>query len=113
MLRICSLSDLTEDEGFRVESVTPPVAVFLTADHDVHVIDDTCTHQNASLAEGWVEDGCVECPLHTSRFSLTTGEADSPPAKLPVRVHRSEVVDGEVFVELSTATPNLPPGAVF
>lgn len=113
MLRICSLSDLTEDEGVRFDSVTPPIAVFLTSDQEVYAIDDTCTHQDASLAEGWVEDGCVECPLHTSRFSLTTGEVDAPPAKKPVRVHRTEVVDGEVYVELSDAVPHLPPGVMF
>ncbi len=113
MQRICSLSDLTEDEGIRVESVTPPIAVFLTSEGQVHAIDDTCTHQNASLAEGWLEDGCIECPLHDSRFSLRTGAADAPPAKLPVRVHRVRVDEGEVYVELSSEAPNLPPGVVY
>ncbi|MET3952487.1 hypothetical protein ABIB29_003350 [Arthrobacter sp. UYEF36] len=27
-------------------------------------IAQTCTHQDASLADGWVEDCWVECPLH-------------------------------------------------
>ncbi|GAB3050255.1 bifunctional 3-phenylpropionate/cinnamic acid dioxygenase ferredoxin subunit [Sediminivirga luteola] len=110
MRRVCALNDLEPGEGLRIDDTSPPIAVFLTEEGTVHAIDDTCTHQDASLAAGWVEDCRVECPLHASAFSLLTGEADQPPARRPVRVHRAEVHDGEVWVEVSTAAPNLPPG---
>jgi 3-phenylpropionate/trans-cinnamate dioxygenase ferredoxin subunit len=35
---------------------------------------------------------------------------DAPPAKLQVRVHKVSVVDGQIMVEESNETPNLPPG---
>jgi 3-phenylpropionate/trans-cinnamate dioxygenase ferredoxin component len=109
MIYVCSLSDLPPGEAVRLD-VAPPVAVFHTEDGELFAIDDTCTHQNASLAEGWVEECAVECPLHESRFDLRTGQVDAPPARRPVRTHRV-VVDGDaVHVELSTAPPNLPPG---
>ncbi|GAA1915524.1 bifunctional 3-phenylpropionate/cinnamic acid dioxygenase ferredoxin subunit [Nocardioides lentus] len=110
MHHLCALDDVVPGEGLRVATVSPPVAVFRTDDDEVFVLDDTCSHQDASLADGWVEDCRVECPLHASRFDLRTGEVDQPPAKRGVRVHRAEVRDGEVWVELSTAAPNLPPG---
>lgn len=110
MQRVCSLTDLVPGEGLRVDTVTPPIAVFLTEDGAVHAIDDTCTHQDASLAAGWLQDCRVECPLHASTFSLLTGQVDEPPAKKPVRVHRVEVTAGQVWVELSAAVPHLPPG---
>lgn len=112
MQRVCALSDLVAGEGLRIDTVVPPIAVFLTGE-GVHAIDDTCTHQDASLAAGWVEDCRVECPLHASTFSLRTGEVDTQPAKKPVRVHTAEVRDGEVWVQLSAAAPNLPPGVTF
>ena len=109
-IKVCDISDLSVDKGYRVTSVSPPLAVFLTPDGAVHVLDDTCTHQDAALSQGWV-DGCVvECPLHMSRFDLRTGAVDAPPAALPVRVHAAEVVNGEVWVTLSEEVPNLPPG---
>ncbi|WP_300344197.1 bifunctional 3-phenylpropionate/cinnamic acid dioxygenase ferredoxin subunit [Nesterenkonia sp.] len=108
--RACSLQDLTPGEGLRIDSVSPPIAVFLTEEGTVHAIDDTCTHQDASLAAGWVEDCRVECPLHESTFSLTTGEVDQPPAKKRVRVHSVQVQGDDVMVELSQEAPNLPPG---
>ncbi|MEU9078163.1 non-heme iron oxygenase ferredoxin subunit [Kitasatospora sp. NPDC004745] len=109
-IRVCAVSDLSEDKGYRVASVSPPIAVFLGRDGAVHVVDDSCTHQTAALSDGWVDDCVVECPLHMSRFDLRTGAVDAPPAKAPVRVHAAEVVDGEVWVTLSQEAPNLPPG---
>lgn len=109
-IKVCEISDLSAEKGYRVTSVSPPLAVFLTEDGAVHVLDDSCTHQNAALSEGWVDDCIVECPLHMSRFDLRTGAVDAPPAELPVRVHTAEIVDGEVWVTLSEEAPNLPPG---
>jgi 3-phenylpropionate/trans-cinnamate dioxygenase ferredoxin subunit len=90
--------------------MTPPVSVFHTSDGELYAIDDTCTHQDASLADGWLEGCEVECPLHASRFDLRTGAVDAPPAKVGVRAHAVSVQDGEIVLTLSTAPPNLPPG---
>ncbi|MFF8844354.1 bifunctional 3-phenylpropionate/cinnamic acid dioxygenase ferredoxin subunit [Streptomyces sp. NPDC015127] len=108
MIPVCRLADLPPGEAFRLES-DPPVAVFHTEDGEVYAIDDTCTHQDASLADGWLEGCEVECPLHASKFDLRTGGVDAPPARLPVRTHRVVVEDGMICVELSDAPPNLPP----
>jgi 3-phenylpropionate/trans-cinnamate dioxygenase ferredoxin subunit len=111
MIPACPLADLPRGEAFRLET-DPAVTVFHTEDGELFAIDDTCTHQDASLADGWVEDCWVECPLHASKFNLKTGEVDAPPARLPVRTHEVVVKDGMVYVKLSTAAPNLPHCAV-
>ena len=54
-----------------------PVAVF-NADGELFAIDDTCTHQDASLSEGWLEDCMIECPLHAASFDLRTGKPTGP-----------------------------------
>jgi 3-phenylpropionate/trans-cinnamate dioxygenase ferredoxin subunit len=110
LIKVCSLSDLSTDQGRRITSVSPPLAVFLTVSGEVYVLDDVCTHQDAALTDGWVDDCFVECPLHMSRFDLRTGAVDSSPAEQPVRAHRAEVIGGEVWVTLSEEDPNLPPG---
>ncbi len=109
MLEICPLAALPRGEARRVEA-DPPIAVFHTDDGEVFAIDDTCTHQDASLADGWLEGCEIECPLHASRFDLRTGAVDEPPAKLPVRTHEVVIVDGVINVVLDDAVPNLPPG---
>jgi 3-phenylpropionate/trans-cinnamate dioxygenase ferredoxin subunit len=105
----CPLTALAPGDAVRLDT-SPPIAVFHTEDGQLFALDDTCTHQDASLADGWVEGCEVECPLHASKFNLRTGEVDAPPAKLPVRVHKVSVVDGQIMVEESNEAPNLPPG---
>ena len=108
MIPVCATSELPPGEA---RTVTADVAITVfNVDGEFYAIDDTCTHQDASLADGWLEGCLVECPLHASCFDLRTGAVDQPPAKRPVRTHRVEVVDGVIFVELSTDAPNLPPG---
>ncbi len=107
MIPVCRLADLPRGEAFRLDT-KPPVVVFHTEDGEFYAIDDTCTHQDASLAEGWLEGCAVECPLHASKFDLRTGQADVPPARLPVRTHQV-VIEGEtIHLVLSDAVPNLP-----
>ena len=112
-MRICALEDIPIGEAMRVDTVTPPIAIFHTEDDEFFALDDTCTHQNASLADGWVEEGSVECPLHASKFDLRTGAVDAPPAKRPVRAHEVSIIDGDIHVTLSEAEPNLPPGTSY
>ncbi|MFD5159883.1 bifunctional 3-phenylpropionate/cinnamic acid dioxygenase ferredoxin subunit [Streptomyces hawaiiensis] len=100
MIPVCRLEDLPKGESFRVET-TPPVAVFHTDDGDLYAIDDTCTHQDASLSEGWQEGCLVECPLHAASFDLRTGVPTCLPARRPVRTHRVTVDDGLIHVHLA------------
>jgi 3-phenylpropionate/trans-cinnamate dioxygenase ferredoxin component len=62
-------------------------------------IDDTCTHQDASLSEGWLEDCMIECPLHASSFDLRTGKPTGPPAERPVCTYPVLIHDGVVYVD--------------
>ncbi|MEN3298003.1 bifunctional 3-phenylpropionate/cinnamic acid dioxygenase ferredoxin subunit [Pseudonocardia sp.] len=113
MIYACQLADLPRGGSLRLTDVpgSPPVALFHTEDGELYAVDDTCTHQDASLADGFVEDCAVECPLHAAIFDLRTGEADGMLAKLPIRTHRVMIEDGAVHVQVSEAVPYLPPGA--
>jgi 3-phenylpropionate/trans-cinnamate dioxygenase ferredoxin component len=97
MVRVCAIDDLPAGDAVRIMADVP-IAVF-NADGEFFAIDDTCTHQDASLADGWLEDCTVECPLHASRFDLRTGKPTAPPAKNPVRTYPVEVRDGVIYVD--------------
>lgn len=97
MILVCAEGGIAEGTAVRVENGDNPIAVF-NVDGDLYAIDDTCTHQDASLADGWL-DGCtIECPLHASCFDLRTGKPTGPPAKVPVRTHDVVVRDGQIYV---------------
>jgi len=47
-------------------------------DGEVFAIEDACNHAGASLAEGWLEEKCVVCPMHGYVFELRTGKLVRP-----------------------------------
>jgi 3-phenylpropionate/trans-cinnamate dioxygenase ferredoxin component len=101
-IRVASLDDIPQGEGIAIDKAVTGTAdnIALLRDEDgsVWALDDTCTHAEASLAEGWVEAGHVECPLHASRFCLKTGVVDGLPATKDTHPHRVEVRDGDVYL---------------
>jgi nitrite reductase/ring-hydroxylating ferredoxin subunit len=96
-IEIAPLVELPDGRGVRVEAADERIAVFRLGDA-VHAIGDRCSHALASLAEGEVFDGEVECPRHGSPFDLLTGKPGSLPATAAVRVYPTAVRDGVVFL---------------
>ena len=84
--RVCTLEELTTDQAQRFELDGIAIAVVLDSSGTVHAIGDVCTHGDISLAEGFVEDGTLECWAHGSKFSLLTGKPLTLPAYEPVPV---------------------------
>ena len=65
-----------------------------------HAFHNVCTHQHALLSDGFVKDGCVECPLHQGRFDVTTGQPKGAPVTVAIRVYPVKVENGQVYVDL-------------
>lgn len=99
-IRIGTVDDIGEGEAITVEVPGAPdtIAVFHSDNGAFYALNDTCTHEEASLADGWIEGDEVECPLHSSRFCLSTGEVRCLPATRNTVAHRVEVVDGEIWL---------------
>ena len=69
-------------------------------DGAVFATDDTCTHEDASLATGSLRGALVTCPLHGSRFCVRTGEPLEEPADEPLVCHETRVKDGAIWVKI-------------
>lgn len=63
-----------------------------------YAIDDTCTHEEASLAEGPLSSEIITCPAHGSRFNVRTGRVLSLPAVIPLNTYPVKVEGGNVLV---------------
>lgn len=97
-IRIAATSQLQDDEVMPIALGDTQLALFRSGG-EFHVTDNVCTHQYALLSDGYVEDGCVECPLHQARFDLRTGEAMCAPATQPIRIYPVRVEGGDVLVD--------------
>jgi len=98
-VEITTLDKLPRDRGVRVKVGDRRIAMFRVGD-DVYAIGDVCSHAEASLAEGEVFDGSVECPRHGSEFDLETGAPASLPATAPVPTYEVLVENGTVYLSL-------------
>lgn len=88
-----------DDEAIGVTVGTLQVAVCRSGG-ELHAVHNVCTHQYALLSDGYVEDGCIECPLHQGRFELATGNAMCAPVTEPVKVYPVKVEAGKVYVDV-------------
>ena len=62
--------------------------------------DDTCTHEECSLAEGELDGEVVICPCHGSEFDVRTGDVVTPPALDPLPIYEAREDAGTLFVRL-------------
>jgi 3-phenylpropionate/trans-cinnamate dioxygenase ferredoxin subunit len=91
------VGDIEEGKGRTFEAAGRKLAVVL-AGGTYYALDDLCSHAEASLGEGRVEEGQVECPRHGALFDLATGAAASLPAVKPVGSHPVRVSGDEIQV---------------
>ncbi len=100
----------TFHEAARVEEIPPgkakvvqlqgkKIAIF-NVDGQFYAIDDTCTHEDASLAEGELDGTVVECPKHGARFDLKTGKNLSLPAVFPVNAYQIKIENNTIYLGL-------------
>lgn len=92
----------------RVEIGLHPLAIAVTKEGMIHIIDDLCTHANARLSNGWLEEGCVACPWHGAQFDLNTGQALSLPATGKVNTYPVMIREGQLYTKIDSDTTSTP-----
>lgn len=97
-VRVCGVDELRPGMATRLEVDGTAIAVF-NVEGTYYAIGDTCTHEESSLSEGFVEDDLVECPKHGAMFHLPTGEVRALPATRPEPTFAVTVEDGDLYVE--------------
>ena len=95
------VGDITAFENGRMsyKSGSAHIGLFLV-DGSVHAIDNLCTHGNACLTDGELEDSLIECPLHAGLVDVRTGRAAGAPIIRDSRTYAVRVDNGRIFVEL-------------
>ncbi len=66
-----------------------------------YCLEGRCSHAGAPLAEGSLEGEVLTCPWHYSQFRITDGSVLRGPARKALRIYRTEIKDGQLFVELN------------
>ena len=88
-----------EGEVAAVAAGGKPIALFLLNGKH-HALHDLCTHGEARLSDGFVEDGCIECPLHQGMFDICTGAPRKAPVTEGVASYPVRTLDGRIEIEV-------------
>jgi len=97
-LRAVTVAEVTEKRMVPLMLGARNVAVY-AVDGAIYATANVCTHQFALLTEGFLEDGCVECPLHQGRFDVRTGKALGAPVTQDIATYAVKVEDGVIHVD--------------
>ncbi|MGI0046672.1 MAG: Rieske (2Fe-2S) protein [Nitrosotalea sp.] len=66
----------------------------------IYATDRTCTHAEADLTTGILNEEGVTCPLHLSTFNLETGVPQNLPAEVPLKIYNVKIEQNEIYVEV-------------
>lgn len=61
-------------------------------------LSNRCTHRGAPLDDGSLDNRCIECPWHGSRFGVGDGQVMRGPATRPQQVYEARVRNGRIQV---------------
>ncbi|MBI2847048.1 MAG: Rieske 2Fe-2S domain-containing protein [Chloroflexi bacterium] len=62
--------------------------------------DIECTHKGGPLEKGTLEGEILTCPWHKGKFNVKTGQAISPPPKMPIATYAAKIEGEEVKIAL-------------
>ena len=86
-------------EGSQTEVTVGGVSVVVVRyGGQFYALRNNCTHKDYPLLGGDVSSGRITCEKHGAKFELSTGKPKTLPAVKPVKLYRTEVEGGEVYV---------------
>lgn len=67
---------------------------------EVFATDNTCTHGQARLCDGFLEGHEIECPLHQGKFDVRDGRPTCDPVTEALRTYPVKIEGGRVFLQI-------------
>jgi 3-phenylpropionate/trans-cinnamate dioxygenase ferredoxin component len=90
-------------ETLRAVQVANREILLVRRGESVWAVAGRCSHEDARLAEGYLEGDAVECPRHGARFDLQTGRQQTLPATRPIATYPVRLAEGAVWIGVSDA----------
>lgn len=97
--KVCHKDELEMDDVLGFEDNEKLYAVYQVKD-GFYCTDGLCSHENADMTSGYVQDNFVECPKHNARFNVKTGEALRKPACKDIKTYEVKVEDNHIYINI-------------
>ena len=93
-------TELFPDNGMMAIHVEDTNIAVVRMGDEYFALANICTHQYALLTDGFIEDGCIECPLHQGLFDVRTGQAQGAPVTKDLKTFATRIDNGQLWVNL-------------
>jgi len=97
---LCKTSEVEENSVIQVNLPEwPPIAVYNLAGEYLATAG-YCTHADAALCDGYMENDTIECPWHAARFDIRSGKALDFPATVDLDTYPITIDGDQVLAKL-------------
>jgi 3-phenylpropionate/trans-cinnamate dioxygenase ferredoxin subunit len=98
-VKVARADEIGPGQALLIDVEGKQIALF-NVNGEFFALDNMCTHEEASLAEGEISGHEVTCPLHGAKFDIRSGEVLGPPAYDDVARYGVRVMGTDVEVEV-------------
>lgn len=99
---VAKVGEVPEEGTLRVMLGHEAVCLY-SAGGKIYATQDLCTHGQASLADGFIYDENIECPLHQGLFHIPSGRAVGAPCTEDLRTYPVKIENGNVLLLANAA----------
>ena len=103
-VQVCAVSDVPENSVISREVGDEVVAIY-NINGTFYATEARCTHATADLADGTLDGEEIECSFHFGKFHVPSGKATEAPCFIALKTYRTDVRDGQVFIDLDMPAP--------
>src|SRR5262245_9801142 len=107
-VQVCAAADVPVNGVISREVGDELVAIY-NINGTYYATEARCTHGMADLADGTLDGEEIECTFHFGKFHVPSGKATESPCFIALKTFKTEVHDGQVFVDLDTPAPTAEP----
>ncbi|WP_084399143.1 non-heme iron oxygenase ferredoxin subunit [Henriciella aquimarina] len=94
--------DDVEDEDVVPAQAGPHRLAIYRYQDEFFATANICSHGQANLSDGYLEEYTIECPLHQGTFDIRTGEPTGAPCTEAIRSFPVKVDNGVVHVQVES-----------
>jgi nitrite reductase/ring-hydroxylating ferredoxin subunit len=103
-VQVCAAADVPENSVVSREVGDELVAIY-NINGTIYATEARCTHGMADLADGTLDGDEIECSFHFGKFHVPSGKATEAPCFIALKTFKTEVRDGQIFVDLEVPAP--------
>ena len=97
--KVARRDELERQSPMAVDVGGAQIALFWL-DEAPYATSNICSHAFARLSDGFIDGGCVECPIHQAQFDIKTGAVLAGPAEAPIATYPCRVAGEDIEIDI-------------